>query len=206
MAIPDQMVRKTTRWLALLAAAVTPSLLTFAARAQENAAVPRLTVRPADPAEKGNGTLSAAAKAAIKYGPLPFSDATVAAKAAANRARDEVEKSGARRPFSPAERAPADAAGPGPLAPSLLLNVPGLTDNTGSPPRYHRRDRAHTLCSTGQLAGRHLQPHHRSTDRLGHAEPAGEHFRQREQLRRAGDLGPDNEPFLLHDGFDLLGQ
>jgi hypothetical protein len=95
-------------WIAAgFAAAVTPSLLTFAARAQENPAVLSLTVRPADPAEKGDGTLSAAAKAAIKYGPLPFSAATAAAKAAANRARDEVEKSGSRRPLSPAERAPA---------------------------------------------------------------------------------------------------
>ncbi len=89
-------------WIAAgFAAAVTPSFLTFAAQAQGSAVVPSLTVRPADPAEKGNGTLSAAAKAAIKYGPLTFSDATVAAKAAANRARERGRKIGRSAPFEP---------------------------------------------------------------------------------------------------------
>ncbi len=134
MIIRDQILRKTTRCLALLGAAATLSMVAFAAQAQGSAAGSGLTIRPADPTEKGDGTLSPAAAAAIAHGPLPFSNADIAAKAAANRASDKAEKSGARRPFSPAERAPPGAAGPGPLAPSVLFNVPGLQGVNSSPP------------------------------------------------------------------------
>ncbi|MGH8322852.1 MAG: hypothetical protein ACRETD_03480, partial [Steroidobacteraceae bacterium] len=103
---------------------------------QENAAVPSLTIRPADPAEKADGTLSPAAKAAIEHGPLPFSDATAAAKAAANRAREEAEKSGASHPFRPGELAPTGGAMPGSLAPVTVggINKPGLLPSCCSPP------------------------------------------------------------------------
>ncbi len=194
-------------WIAAgFAAAVTPSFLTFAAQAQGSAVVPSLTVRPADPAEKGDGTLSAAAKAAIKYGPLPFSEATVAAKAAANRARDEVEKAGARRPLNPAERAPAGEAGAGPLAPSSLLNVPGLTDNTGSPPdttgaigptRFVQlvNSRAGSFDRvTGALIGSG------TLDELANVSPSVSGF----DPQVIWDA--TTKSFLLHDGFDLLGQ
>jgi hypothetical protein len=75
------------------------SVLTFAAQAlgQESGSGPGLILREANPNEHGDGTLGPAAKAAIKHGPLPFSDADVAAKAAANRARDEAEKATAPR-------------------------------------------------------------------------------------------------------------
>jgi hypothetical protein len=73
-----------------------------AARAQESKAFPAPVLKKADPHEKADGTLSPAAKAAIVHGPLPFSDADVAAKAAADRERDEAESSHVtfRRPFS----------------------------------------------------------------------------------------------------------
>jgi len=148
MIIRDIMVRKTTRCLALFGAAAAVSFIAFGAQAQENSATPSLTLRPADPTEKGDGTLSPAAKAAIEHGPLPFSDADVAAKEAANRARDEAEKSGAKRPFSPADLSPAGGAGAGPLAPVFagfnkqgLVGIPGERsppDTTGAigPTRY----------------------------------------------------------------------
>ena len=136
LTIHNIMVRKTTRCLFVSGAAAAISFVALVAQAQENAAVPTLTLRPADPAEKADGTPSPAAAAAIAHGPLPFSDATLAAKAAANRASAEAEKSGARRPFSPGDLAPAGNAAAGPLAPVIVggFNDPGLTDTTGSPP------------------------------------------------------------------------
>jgi hypothetical protein len=113
MKIRNIATRKPTRCLAMLGAAATLSLVPFGARAQENAADPSFTVKAADPAKKADGTLSPAAKAAIEHGPLPFSDADVAAKVAANRASEAAEKSAAPRPLSAAELAPAgETAGP----------------------------------------------------------------------------------------------
>jgi hypothetical protein len=77
--------------LAVLAAAVLP-FVTLAAKAQESAEFPAPILKQADPNEKGDGTLGPAAKAAIVHGPLPFSDADVAAKAAAGRERDEAKQ------------------------------------------------------------------------------------------------------------------
>jgi hypothetical protein len=82
----------SARCLALLGAAAAFSFMTLATRAQGRAAFPALVLKKADPAEKAEGTLGPAAKEAIEHGPLPFSDADVAAKAEANRARDEAEK------------------------------------------------------------------------------------------------------------------
>jgi hypothetical protein len=126
----------TTRCLVVSGAAVVLSFVAFVAQAQENAAVPGLTIRPADPAEQGDGTLGAAAKAAIEHGPLPFSDADVAAKAAANRASEAAEKSAAPRPFSSGELAPAGEAAAGPLVPAVVggINKPGLGPTNSSPP------------------------------------------------------------------------
>lgn len=117
-------------------AAGTLSLATFAAKAQESATVPDTTIRAADPNEQGDGTLGAAARAAIEHGPLPMSEATAAAKAAADRARDEAEKSGAQRPFSPADGAPAGEAATGPLVPVVVggFNKPGLGPTSSAPP------------------------------------------------------------------------
>ncbi|MCI0736620.1 MAG: hypothetical protein L0Y50_10180, partial [Beijerinckiaceae bacterium] len=64
-------------------------------------------IKPADTSETGNGTLSHAAREAIIHGPLPASQATLAAKAAANRARDEAMRSGAARKDRPYARPPA---------------------------------------------------------------------------------------------------
>jgi hypothetical protein len=129
-------VMVTTRCLVVSGVAVALSFVAFVAQAQENAAVPSLTLRSADPAEKGDGTLSPAAKAAIEHGPLPISDAVAAAKAAANRVRDEAEKSGASRPFSSGELAPAGGAGAGPLVPAIVggINKSGLGPGCCSPP------------------------------------------------------------------------
>jgi hypothetical protein len=118
------------------AAAATISLAPFAARAQGNAAVPGLTLKLADPAEQGDGTLGAAAKAAIEHGPLPFSDADVAAKAAANRASEAAEKSASPGPLSAAELAATGQAGAGPTAPVIVggFNHPGGGPTNSSPP------------------------------------------------------------------------
>ncbi|MDQ6867873.1 MAG: hypothetical protein M3178_05555 [Pseudomonadota bacterium] len=109
-------------------AAAALSFAAFGAQAQE--------IRPANPAEKGDGTMSPAAAAARRYGPLPFSGADVAAKAAANRARDKAEKSSPRRPFNPAGLGPAGGAAAGPSAPVVVggVNVPGLGPSFSSPP------------------------------------------------------------------------
>jgi hypothetical protein len=52
--IRDVTVRKTTRCLALLGAAAALSFAAFGAQAQESSAIPGLTLRPADPNEKGD--------------------------------------------------------------------------------------------------------------------------------------------------------
>jgi hypothetical protein len=108
--------------------AATISFVAIAAQAQENAAVPdlTLTLRPADPNEQGDGTLSPAAKEAIEHGPLPFSDADVAAKAAKTRARLEArQKSGALPPLSPIQ----------PTMPVIVggFNNPGQTYSLSTP-------------------------------------------------------------------------
>lgn len=120
-------------------AAAAFSFVAFAAQAQENGAVRGLTIRPADPTEQGDGTMGPAARRAKEHGPLPFSDADVAAKAAANRAREEAEKSGGAPspfPLSPAERAPAGKMAAGPSAPVVVggFNRPGLSAVDSSPP------------------------------------------------------------------------
>jgi hypothetical protein len=118
----------TAQYSILLGTAATLWFMT-AARAQESAADPAPAMKAADAAEKADGTLSPAAKAAIEHGPLPFSDATAAAKADANHARDEAEKKGAQRPFSSRDLAPAGQAGAGllaqyqPLGP-IFVNIP----------------------------------------------------------------------------------
>jgi hypothetical protein len=162
MTIRDMMVR-TTRCLAVSGAAAALSFMAFAARAQEGAAAPDLTLEaayPADPAEKGaaraqegaaapdltleaadpakkgDRALAPADTAAMVHRPLPMSDADVAAKAAANRAREEAEKSGAKRPFSPLDLAPSGRAGPRPLLPVVVNGFPGSSGLTerGTPP------------------------------------------------------------------------
>src|SRR5580704_16874032 len=158
MTIRNMMIRKTTRCLAVSGAAAALSFAAFAAQAQE--------IKVADPTEKGDGTLSPAAAAMKAHGPLPVSGADVAAKAAANRAREEAEKSGAKRPFSAAGLAPARGAGAGagagPSAPSLLLNVPGLTDNVGAPPTPPARSGRHASfnSSTTRLGSSTARPEH----------------------------------------------
>jgi len=125
----------TVRCLASMGAAAALCSMTLATRAQERMEFPHLVLKKADPAEKADGTMSPAAKAAMEHGPLPFSDADVAAKAEANRARDEAEKKATQRPFRPGDLAPAGEAGAVPLAPVIIgFNKPGLTDSTSTPP------------------------------------------------------------------------
>jgi hypothetical protein len=142
MPIHNVMARQMTRCLAAAGAAAALSFLAFVAQAQESDANHRLTLanhrlilKEADPTEQGDGTLSAAAKAA-KRGPLPFSGADVAAKAAANLARDKAEKSATPRPLSPAEAAPTGKMLAAPSGPVIVggLNVPGGLDVSGTPP------------------------------------------------------------------------
>jgi hypothetical protein len=140
MTIRNMMVRKTTRCLAVSGAAAALSFAAFAAQAQE--------IKVADPTEKGDGTMSPAAAAMKAHGPLPVSGADVAAKAAANRAREEAEKSGAKRPFSAAGLAPAGGAAAGPSAPVVVggINVAGLTPGLtpcGAPPTPPARSGRH---------------------------------------------------------------
>jgi hypothetical protein len=82
-----------TRFTVLLGSCIGLSLLMNIARAEDGVPIPLPVIEPADPAEQGDGTLSEAAAKAISQGPLPFSDADVAAKAAANRASDEAMQS-----------------------------------------------------------------------------------------------------------------
>jgi hypothetical protein len=69
--------RRTAISILLLAAAAAFSGPGIGARAE--------TLTAADPTLQGDGTMSAAAARALSRGPLPFSDADIAAKAAANR-------------------------------------------------------------------------------------------------------------------------
>jgi len=98
MCLRNTLMCKATRRFANPTFVAAFSFLAFAAHApaQESGSAPSLILREADPNEQADGTLGPAAKAAIEHGPLPFSDADVAAKAAANRARDAAEKSKAR--------------------------------------------------------------------------------------------------------------
>jgi hypothetical protein len=117
--------------LAVSGAAMVLSLAAFpAARAQESKAFPAPVLKKADPNEKADGTLSPAAKAAIVQGPLPFSDADVAAKAAADRERAEAEKkTGGQRPFSPRRLAPIGE----PVKIAGGFNKPGLPGGLFAP-------------------------------------------------------------------------
>lgn len=85
-----------TRFTVLLGSCICLSLLSNTARAAESPAILPPVIKSADPAEQGDGTLSEAAARAISQGPLPFSEADVAAKAAANRASDEAMRSAKR--------------------------------------------------------------------------------------------------------------
>jgi hypothetical protein len=51
-----------------------------------------LTVKPTDDSEHGDGTMGAAATAAMLHGPLPASQADIDAKAAANAAAADAAK------------------------------------------------------------------------------------------------------------------
>jgi hypothetical protein len=106
--------------LAMLGLAATLPLMTFAARAQEGTGFRTPIITQADPAEQGDGTLSPAARQASEQGPLPFSDATAAAKAKADRERDEAEKQALKNAL------PAVTVAGG-------FNKPGLNDNIHSP-------------------------------------------------------------------------
>jgi hypothetical protein len=107
------------RGIVFLAAAAVLSFATIAATAQ--------TLKVANPNEQGDGTLGAAAARAIAHGPLPFSDADVAAKAAADRAHDKAARSSRGDPTGNTQkpRAPIVQGG---------LNFAGQTDTSGSPP------------------------------------------------------------------------
>jgi hypothetical protein len=90
-----------------------------------------LTVRAANPNEQGDGTMSAAARAAMVRGALPMNAAEVAAKAAATSASNQAL---AAAPASPAAGAAAGSTG-GPLVVSpVLINVVGQTEPFSTPP------------------------------------------------------------------------
>jgi hypothetical protein len=79
-------------WAACLALAAIFPFAGNPAQAQQPSPVPQLTFKATDPNEKGDGTLSPAAREAIIHGPLPMSQADIDAKAAANKAADEALK------------------------------------------------------------------------------------------------------------------
>ena len=85
-----------TQFTVLLGCCIGLSVLTDIARADVSVAIPPPVIQAANPAEQGDGTLSEAAARAISQGPLPFSEADVAGKAAANRASDEAMRSAKR--------------------------------------------------------------------------------------------------------------
>ena len=156
MPIHSISARQTALYLYLLGTAATLSFMPFGARAQQSPAAIAPTLQPADSAEKADGTLGPAAEAMIKHGPLPFSDADVAAKTAANRAREEAEQKSTQRPFCLGDL--AGEAGAGPLTPVIV----GVSTSrvwalivAALPIRPARSDpRALFRPST------HLQPHH----------------------------------------------
>lgn len=82
-----------TRFTILVVSCIGLPLLTDIARADVSVMIPPPVVQAANPAEQGDGTLGEAAARAISRGPLPFSEADVAGKAAANRASDEAMRS-----------------------------------------------------------------------------------------------------------------
>jgi hypothetical protein len=91
----------------------------------------QLTARPADPSEQGDGTLSDAARAALIDGPLPTSEADVAAKAAANRAADALAE---RRVVAPSDLALAGGVADQRRTPTVLgTGVLGQFDRTAGP-------------------------------------------------------------------------
>ena len=122
------------RRLALLAAVL--PFLTLAAKAQESPGNPPVRImKKADPNEKADGTMGPAAKAAMENGPLPMSADDVAAKAAADRDRENA-KSPFRGPLAPAQ--PGGAAQPlAPVQPGFAeiagFNTLGLNDTSTTP-------------------------------------------------------------------------
>lgn len=113
---------------ALLAGVV--AFTSFAAAAQP------LTVEETNPNKGGDGTAGAAAQRAQEFGPLPASNADVALKAAADRARAQAEGRAAQSPFGPTDRAAAGEMVAGPAAPVVVggINVPGLGGVNSTPP------------------------------------------------------------------------
>jgi hypothetical protein len=117
------------RSMRLLGAAAVLSILPTIAESQQRN-FPSLRV--ADPTERADGTMSAAARAAITRGPLPMSAADVAQKAAANRAHAEAVRSGAalrRAPRSELE----DTIGPEPHI-ARLKQFTGQQNPNSTPP------------------------------------------------------------------------
>lgn len=98
--------RETKRWPLLFGLAAALGVMPAVARAQGSPSPPRPDFKQADPAKQGDGTLGEAASKVIVHGPLPPSEAFDAAKAAANRARDEAMRSGAARQNRAYDRAP----------------------------------------------------------------------------------------------------
>jgi hypothetical protein len=112
------------RRLTLGATALAFSLLPMSASADT---VEVLVAKAADPTEQGDGTMSAAASAAMNRGALPKSAAEVAAKAAATNASLSVS--------APASTSGADGSGPGALATVFGgLNFSGQFNTTSTPP------------------------------------------------------------------------
>jgi hypothetical protein len=150
-------------------------MLPFQALAENVVSVRAAAVAPGT---NGNGTMSAAAARAMKYGALPASEADVRAKAAADRAYDEAAAAGALRAGSSGDV----VVDPGPAAssPQAVLvsgrSYAGQTDAGSTPPDttgavgttrfvqlvnrrfaiYSRTTSSNTLLSSGtlnQLAG-----------------------------------------------------
>ena len=142
------------------------------------------TLQATDPSERGDGTISEAARRALSEGPLPASAGDRAAKAAANRAAARA----ALAPPLAADRRAAGAPVPDPRAPSVLdgRNFPGQldpgaspSDATGAigPERYlqliNRRFAIYPRSSNTPLAAGTLQAARRGLEHRQRLRPAG---------------------------------
>src|SRR5205807_10338773 len=116
----------TRTWFAgaLLGLALLPLAGVFL---KDSASALELKLRITDHPNIRNATLRPAARAMLTHGPLPFSSADVAAKAAADRAYQKAVRSGRLGPLGEAE--PEISA-----APTIAKKFAGVFDPNATPP------------------------------------------------------------------------
>ena len=199
-------IRYATAAAAVVAIAWSATIRVHAQHADRGSEV---TIVAADPNEHGDGTMGPDAAAAWRHGPLPFSAAAVARKAAADRAYDNAARSGALRPARAGE---LEAAGqsPSPSAPVVVggLNFAGYqggtTNTNSSPPDNEGAIGLTRYIQTINTAVRIYNRSNGATIASGSLNQLAHNAFERKQLRPADHLGPDDQPLLLRDGFDFF--